>query len=121
MSLGALFALFISKALLQRCGKLRSVIWVLCVQSVFVLIFGLAKLFSSNSLFVSVSMICRFVEGLATNFIMSTSMLMITSYFQNYSSLLVADVIGLQTAELIGPLWGALLFQYINYSGIFLI
>ena len=44
---------------------------------------------------------------------------MISSYYQEYSSFFTALMLGTQTADLIGPLWGGLLYNSIGYLGIF--
>ena len=46
---------------------------------------------------------------------------MIPSYFENYSSYLVAFSLGVQLADLVGPLFGGLLFKYLSYIAIFIV
>ena len=44
---------------------------------------------------------------------------MITEYYQNYPAYITVQILGIQIAELVGPLWGGLLFDLIGYTGIF--
>ena len=44
---------------------------------------------------------------------------MIPSYYESFSSYMTVELLGVQLAELLGPLWGALLFNSLGYTGIF--
>ena len=46
---------------------------------------------------------------------------MITAYYEDISSYVTADILGFQLADLLGPLWGGLLFNSLGYTGIFLL
>ena len=46
-------------------------------------------------------------------------MAMISSYYEESSSYLNAEILGIQLSVLVGPLWGGLLFNLLGYTGIF--
>ena len=45
--------------------------------------------------------------------------IMLPSYYETYSSYLVAFNLGIQLADAVGPVFGGLLFPYLGYVGIF--
>lgn len=46
---------------------------------------------------------------------------MIAAYYEDVSSYITVEVLGIQMADLLGPLWGGLLFNSLGYTGIFLV
>ena len=64
-------------------------------------------------------MLSRFIEAFAFSLFSTILSIMIPSYFQHYSSYFVALNLGMQTADVVGPMLGAFLFKYLGYIGIF--
>lgn len=83
---------------------------MLLLQSLAVLLFGLAQLFSNNALFISLSLVARYAEGLTATGAMLSIMLMISTYYAHYTSYFTVYMLGLQIGDLLGPLWGGLLY-----------
>lgn len=65
------------------------------------------------------SMLSRFFEAFANSLFVTILDIMIPSYFEHYSSYFVVSSLGFQTADVVGPMLGAFLFQYLGYIGIF--
>ena len=105
--------------LLNKYGRLRSVFVLSIVQSVCILSFGLGKAVSSGVLFISISMLSRIAEGFVCSSYLTLLRIMIPSYFDHYSSYLVAYSLGIQLSDLVGPIFGGLLFRHLGYIGIF--
>ena len=118
-SLGFFLSPFLSKLLLTKFGRLRSAFLMIMLQSVCILSFGLSKAFPNNALFLLFSMLSRLSEGLVVSLFSSSLMMMAPAYFESYSSYLTAINLGLDLADLLGPLWGGLLFSLLGYIGIF--
>ena len=85
------------------------------------LLFGIAKTCSSDTLFVILSILSRLGDGLATSLIISTLMAMISAYYDNSASYISAEVFGVMLGAFLGPLWGGLLFRLLGYTGIFVV
>ena len=121
LGVGYISALFFAKPLTKKCGRLPSLISVYLLLAIEVLIFGLAKQCRSDELFLALSIFARVCEGLATSFTTCTLLAMIPSYYEAFSSYISVTLLGIQMAELLGPLWGGLLFNPLGYTGIFLV
>lgn len=120
VSLGNCSALLFFKPLIRRWGRLGSVFSMLLILSSFAILFGLAKLFSSNAPFIALSLSSRLIQGVATEVTICSLILMASAYFRNFSSYLSVILLGIQLADLLGPLWGGLLFRLLGYVGIFM-
>ena len=85
-------------------------------------LFGVVKHSSSDELFIGVSVWARLGEGMASAFVHSTLITMISTYYpNNASSYINAEIFGILLSELVGPLWGGLLFGELGYTGLFLL
>ena len=120
-SAGFFFSPLFSTLFLTKCGRLRSAFFLLLAQSLFILSFGLSKLVPNDVLFVTFCMLSRFAEGFVCASFYSVLMMMIPSYFPDYSSYFTANSIGLQLSDMLGPVWGGLLYNSLGYSGIFIL
>ena len=120
-SIGFLSAPLAIKPLLKKYGRLHSALFLGFTHAACLLFFGVSKTIPNDALFLSLSMLSRLVEGFVFSLYLTIINIMIPSYFQNYSSFLVAYSLGVQLADLTGPLFGGLLFRYLGYFGIFLL
>ena len=121
MEVGTISILFVAKPLTKKCWRLPSFISVYALLAIEVLIFGHAKQFRSDALLLTLSISARVCEGLATSFTTCTLLAMIPSYYEAFSSYISVTLLGIQMAELLGPLWGGLLFNPLGYTGIFVV
>ena len=46
---------------------------------------------------------------------------MVSVYYDDFSSYITVMMLGVQLADLLGPLWGGFLFNTLGYTGIFLV
>ena len=44
---------------------------------------------------------------------------MIAAYYEDMSTYITVLILGVQLADLLGPLWGGLLYPFLGYTGIF--
>ena len=117
-SIGYCFALFMSKPLIGKLGRLNSVLLMYVLLALSMLTFGFAQ---SDPVFIFMSVLSRLSEGVATSFNISTLMTMISAYYSDNASFINAEVFGVLLSTFLGPLWGGLLFDALGYSGIFLV
>lgn len=79
---------------------------------------GVADFSSANGVFVGLSMLGRFCEGLGMALLYGALFQMIPSYYSSFASYFTAFQLGICLADLVGPLW-SLLYASIGYSSIF--
>ena len=118
-SVGFCCALFISKPLIQAFGRLKSAVLMYSLMAINLVLFGVVKTTSSDPLFIGVSLLSRLCEGMASCFVHSTLITMVSAYFVESASYINAEIFGVLLAEFVGPLWGGLLFDSLGYTGLF--
>ena len=119
-SVGYLLTPLAFKPLLRRCGKLKLGVSILLIQGLFISAFGVAVFFSNDSLFIIISLLTRATKTFCSIISIQTAMLMIPSYYSRTSSYFSIQIIGLQMADVVSPLWSGFLFSHLGYAGIFI-
>ena len=69
-----------------------------CLLAIDLTLFGVVKHSSSDELFIGVSLVSRLSEGMASCFVQSTLITMISTYFLESASYINAEIFGIMVA-----------------------